>query len=847
MSVLSPEDWQRLEPYFDQLLDLAANQRQACLTDFRDLSAEDRDHLRELLKTHDSDDLKLNQPLLEDAAELVAASIIDSLIGEQLGPYEVGAEIGRGGMGVVYRGQRVDGKFDQDVVIKVLRLGVDTADMQRRFLQERQILADLNHPSIARLLDGGFTADGRPYLVMNFIDGLRIDDYCDQNKLTLKARVRLFLSVIEAVGHAHLHLVIHRDLKPSNVWVDHGGKVHLLDFGIAKITDQNRDADITSTMQQVMTPEYASPEQFLRKNITTASDIYQLGGLLYQLLTGQQPFDLSGKSAAQMEKKVCQTDPALPSRAVTASDESFGANVSPRQLEKLLRGDMDLILQKALRKEPERRYSSAHEFRQDLINWLTGDRILARPDSLRYQTIRLVRRNPLAVTLVATVVVCAVGFTFFHLERITTERDVARLEAERHREVSDFLVNLLKVPDPTASEGREITARELLEDSFPRINDELSDPQTKVRLLKVVGEVAVNLGLYDQAGPALYDVVKYTAEIYGERSLEVAAAKLQLAEMYRLAQMLDDALAPAEDALAIRREGLPADDVEIGKALKVVALIHRNLRNYELAETELREAKTIIDAQLPDSHILHISVVADLAYVLRTVGQVAEAEELYRQTIDQMRLRESEFRLELPSALNNLGYLLRKKEAFAEAEALYREAIVRSERHNGQYHPTTLMFRNNLSGVLLAQDKQSEVVAELKTIIVLQEHLTGHEHWRTAVAHRSLGYFNFTIGEFQDAIEELRIAEQIFEQVLEPNHLWTARATLQLAICLDLTGDSEEGERIWREVRPVLATNTSREDRGVQGLLKRLQTHLPAAAEPWPERLSSLATDVSGQ
>jgi len=643
---------------------------------------------------------------------------------------------------VVYGGQRIDGKFEQAVVIKVIRWGVDSDNARQRFIQERQILANLNHPSIVGLLDGGFTPDGRPYLVMNRIDGQRIDEYCDQENLPLKARVRLFLSVIDAVGHAHLHLVIHRDLKPGNVWVDTAGKVHLLDFGIAKIMGENDEAGITGTMQQVMTPEYASPEQFRRDEITTASDIYQLGAMLYQLLTGQQTFDLAGKSAAQMEQRVCGTDPVVPSRAVTTAGESFSAASSRGQLKKQLRGDMDLILQKALRKEPERRYQSAHELRQDLISWLTGDRIQARPDSLDYQLKRMVRRNRLVVSLVATALVCAVGFTAFHVKSITEERDIARLEADRRREISDFLVNLLKVPDPTTSEGREITARELLEDSAPRINEELSDPQTKVRLLKVVGEVANNLGLYDQAGPALADVVKYTAEIYGDRSAEVATASLHLADMYRRARLTDDAIAAATLGLSIRRELLPADDVEIGRALRIMALIRRQLRAYELAEQELREAMAIIDAKVPATDKLHIRVVADLAFVLRTVGQGEEAEKLYRQSISQMRRRPDEFRAELPGALNNLGYLLRKKEEYAEAEIFYREAIERNETYHGQYHPSTLMFRNNLASVLMSEDKHEDVIAELKTIIAMQEHLTGPDHWRTdytATYSRSCG------------------------------------------------------------------------------------------------------------
>ncbi|MFT5316320.1 MAG: tetratricopeptide (TPR) repeat protein, partial [Candidatus Krumholzibacteriia bacterium] len=831
---------------FDELLDLPKVQRSVWFAEQTDLSSSDHGLLIELLETHDKAELSLDQPLPEVAKEAVSTGIVDVLIGAQLGPFLVGEEIGRGGMGVVYGGKRTDGEFEQDVVIKVLRIGVDSEAMRQRFVQERQILANLSHPSIVRLLDGGFTADGRPYIVMNWINGQRIDDYCNHNTLNLKARVRLFLGVIEAVDHAHAHLVIHRDIKPSNIWVDQDGKVHLLDFGIAKITDETDSPSITATMQRVMTPEYASPEQFRRGNITTATDIYQLGALLYQLLTGRQAFDLTGQSPAQMEQRVCEADPIAPSRAVTSTGADFLTESTTDQLKKLLSGDMDLILQKALRKEAERRYSSAHEFRQDLINWLSGDRVFARPNSLGYQLHRLVKRNLLATAFTVTLLVCGVAFTVFHVKKITAERDIARLEAERRREVSDFLVNLLKVPDPTKSEGREITARELIEDSFPRINDDLSDPETKARLLEVVGEVASNLGLYDQSGPALADVVRYKAEIYGPRSAEVATANIQLAVMHRLAQKPADALVPASDALSIRREIYPAGHIEIGRALKVVALIHRNLREFELAEKELREAKAIIDAELPETNVLHISVVADLAYVLRTVGQAEEAEQLYRQAITQMKARESDFSVELPSALNNLGYLIRKKGDLAEAEGYYREAIRRNESHHGKFHPLTLMFRNNLSGVLIAQGHEAAVIKELKTIIAMQEHLTGTDHWRMAVAYRSLGYYYYMIGEYQLAVGELRTSLQIFNSVLEPGHLWTMRTALQLSLCLDLTGSSEESEQIWGEVRPILATETAQKDRGVESLLSRLSDNLPEGNERWQNRLAELKPEESG-
>jgi len=834
LAPISPDDWHRLEPLFDQLLDLEPAQRADWLRERADLSDTDRAHLGDLLQAHDSVDDKLDTPLPQSATRLVAASMDDPILGETLGPFKVVEEIGRGGMGVVYLGRRTDGDFTQEVVIKVLRVGVDTEDTRRRFLQERQILANLDHPGIVRLLDGGFTPDGRPYIIMNRVVGQRLDNYCDDHQLEIRARIRLFLGVIEAVDHAHRHLIIHRDLKPSNVWVDKEGKVHLLDFGIAKIAAEDDGPELTMTRQRLMTPEYASPEQVRQDDITTASDVYQLGVLLYKLLTGQYPYDLADRSAMEMEKQICETNPVPASRAVSAGGATAGES------KKILRGDLDIILQKTLRKDPARRYLSAHELREDLIRWLNGDRILARPESLIYQAQRFVRRYPVAVILALALVVSSMGFTVFHVQRITTERDHARLESAQRKEVSDFLVNLLRVPDPTAAQGREITARELLEVSIPSIEEGLSDRETKILLYAVVGEVARNLGLHDQAGPALNAVVQHTSALYGPRSLETAAAQAELATLFRLARMFDDAIGPAEDALSIRRELLPAGDVDIGRALKLVAVTHRDLREFELAETEFREAVAILEAGLPADDPLLTVVQIDLAYVLRTVDKGDESEALYRESIPVMRARLDEFHESLPGALNNLAYLLRKKEEYAEAEVLYREAITHNESYFGEAHPSTVTFRNNLAATLRYQGKDEEVIQELKTIIGLEDHLNGATHWRTGSAHRSLGYFLFASGEYDAAVPELRIAANIFTAGLGADHLWTAATVIQLATSLHLAGDHAGAVQSWQQAAPMLQTEAASHDRNVQSTIDRLLTSLPEDDSTWRQKLISL-------
>jgi serine/threonine-protein kinase len=851
MTPITPEDWQRLESYFDELLDLDADERETWLEGFSEPRPGDTELLRGLLEAHAEDDGRLDDPLPEAATRLVAESLEDPLVGTTLGSFRIEEEIGRGGMGVVYRGIRTDGEFDQDVVVKVLRLGVDSEETRRRFLQERQILARLDHPAIVRILDGGFTADGRPYIVMNRIMGRRIDEYCDTEKLDVPARVRLFLSVIEAVDHAHRHLVIHRDLKPSNVWVDDNGKVHLLDFGIAKILDEDAAKGMTKTQHRLMTPEYASPEQFRQSDVTTASDIYQLGNLLYQILTGMLPYGPLGETPHEMEMQICEADPVPASRAVTrvtSGESTLGdpneifANraATPAHLRKVLRGDLDLILMKALRKEPDRRYNTANGFRSDLIRWLSGDRIMARPDSLGYQARRFARRHPVAVALTGALLVCSVAFTLFHVNRVTVERDLAQLEAQRRQEVSDFLVNLLKVPDPTAVGGREVTARELLVDALPRIQADLTDVETKMRLLRVVADVDKNLGLLDEAGEARFQLVFLSTERYGRQSLETADELIELSFLSRFAREFDHALDASQEALAIRRELLPPGHLDIGFALKEVAMAHRELRETETAEVEMAEATLILSAELPVDDPNRVRMVADYAYILRAVGKADSSEALYREAIEQMREDPGEYAGSLPASLNNLAYLLKKKEQFAQAEALYREAIAAIETHYGDSHPQTLMYRNNLAATLQRQGKHQEARVQMEMAIPLTIQLHGEEHWRVGRTWRSLGMLLFIAAEYADSADAFRESVQVFGAGLGPEHLWTATAGALEATSLHMAGEEARADEVWRGAARILDTPDARVDGNVQGMLRLMRDEIPEGQDAWKARLESL-------
>ena len=425
---MTPERWQQVKAVFEEALERAPGERAA----FLDQACRDDDALRRevdsLLASHDDAPGFLDEPL---ALDVLPPSGDDGAArtGRRIGAYRLVREIGHGGMGAVYLAERADGQFQQQVAVKFIRHGIDSATLRRRFRTERQILARLEHPNIARLIDGGVSDDGLPYLAMEYVEGTRIDAYCDAQHLSTNERLRLFLAVCEAVHYAHQNLVVHRDLKPSNILVTESGAVKLLDFGIAKLLDDKDDATqppvdevpLTRTGMRVMTPEYASPEQVRGEPVTTASDVYALGIILYELLAGQRPYRLSGLSPGEVERIVCDQAPARPSTAVTRAAETGDTrpatpeeisrmrSTQPDKLRRRLAGDLDTIVMMALRKDPSRRYGSVGQLSEDIQRHLDGLPVTARPDSVAYRTSKFIRRHWVGVTAAVVVFLSLLG------------------------------------------------------------------------------------------------------------------------------------------------------------------------------------------------------------------------------------------------------------------------------------------------------------------------------------------------------------------------------------------------------------------------------------------------------
>ena len=506
--------WQRIQSLFDQVADLQEPARSeqlakqcpdpALRASVEALLKRDRPHEDALLEAVGS------------AAESLLEDHRDRLIGARVGAYRIVSILGHGGMSTVYRGERDDSKYQQTVAIKVLQHALPHPRLRSRLHSERHILATLDHPSIARLIDSGELEDSTPYLIMEYVDGEAIDAYCNSRTLFVRERIELFIEVCAAVHYAHRNLVVHRDIKASNIYVTDEGVPKLLDFGVAKLLapeSLSHTLPVTRLQERILTPENAAPEQVLGRPITTATDVYALGVLLYQLLSGRSPYRLLSYSQLQLERAICMDDPARPSQMVVAkirgesdSDRSRISDrrgLSPQRLRARLSGDLDAIVAMAMRKEPDRRYPSVEALADDLRRHLLGEPVRARHGDWRYSSVKFVRRHLFAAVTIGVVFVglaTIAGVTLWQNYRIGLARDATAQERDRAQQVSSFLVDVFSQADPFNAQGKEATARQLLDSGADRISGNSNlQPEVRAQLLESIGLAYRHLGLNERA------------------------------------------------------------------------------------------------------------------------------------------------------------------------------------------------------------------------------------------------------------------------------------------------------------------------------------------------------------
>ena len=629
----TPAEWARIEAILDEVLEIEPAARGEALERRCAGDAILRAQVERLLAADSDADQFLETPAMVYAAGIVdaAASAIEAdepeQPGDRIGPYSLIREIGRGGMGRVFLADRADGQFEQHVALKLVRQGPSGGEILGRFLRERQILARLQHPNIARLLDGGVSADGRPYFAMEYVEGEPITAYCDGRSLDINRRLALFALVCDAVQYAHQNLVVHRDLKPSNTMVTSEGQVKLLDFGIAKVlhpdegpgegdVPKGAEATLTRLGSGPMTPEYAAPEQVRGEPVTTATDVYALGALAYELLTGRGPHQLSSLmhppkpgrrwTAAEVERAVTERDIARPSSAVgrttlrasSGKDGEKRNELAPdaiarargtdrRRLRRELRGDLDTIVMTALQKDPARRYASVGALVEDVRRYRSGLPIAARRDSVGYRTSKFVRRHAIGVTATVLVLLSLVG----GLIGTAWQARVASREAAKAREVSRFLSSLFEVADPARTNAADITALDLLDRGATRIETELvGQPDVQADMMLLVGRIYRDLGVYDRAQPLLERRWHCARPARDESSQAAAEAMTELARFWQAKGRPEEAERLQRDVLAMRRNVRRTDHADVGKTLRDLAAVLASRGKLDEAEAFQREA-----------------------------------------------------------------------------------------------------------------------------------------------------------------------------------------------------------------------------------------------------------------
>jgi serine/threonine-protein kinase len=845
------ERWVRVKELFEATADLAPNERAILLNKECDGDTALRREVESLLDSDNQTDGFIEQPVIEIPRDLFPDAQEEPLAGRQFGSYQIIREIGRGGLGAVYLAARADDEYRKEVAIKLVRRGLDTEDILRRFRNERQILAQLDHPNIARLIDGGTTDEGLPYFVMEYVNGEPIGAYCDAHVLTTTERLNLFRKVCATVTYAHQNLVIHRDLKPSNILVASDGEPKLLDFGIAKLLGPEEEA-LAQTMagQQIMTPEYASPEQVKGERITTVSDVYSLGVLLYELLTGQRPYRLKTRTAEEIARAITDQEPARPSTAIATSDHPPSSILHSRSL----RGDLDNIVLMAMRKEPARRYTSVGQFSEDIRRHLEGLPVIARKDTASYRAGKFINRHRIGVAAAALVLLSLVGGIIATLIQVrTSHRERAKAEA-----ISVFLGRTLNASNPDRNPNGQPTVKDILDDASKRLAAEaLSDqPEVRAELQRIIGESYFSLGQYDLAEQNLMAALQTQIRTTGENGIAALRTSVSLATLWSGAKA-DYAKANKfyvthlPRLRAEQKKGTISADY-LASALNGFALLRRAQGDSKEAEMLLREQLTLLPyVSAEQKNGLGIAQ-AVLALTLADQGKFDEAIKIVREKIVAIRARKQEASPELAANLTGLGSFLLENgqtdeslENLREAEGIYRKL----------YSGANLQLGDNLRLQALAffsESKHSEAEARINETLKIYRAATSQQFINYATALMVQGMIYGQTGRIDEAEKLLREAVRIRSENMPETHFLHATANGAL-------GEFLTAQKRFPEAEPFLlashesleksqAANSPRTRRARQRLANLYDAwNKPEQAAPYRALLESNSKSAVGR
>lgn len=855
------EDWERLESLFQHANRLPASERRTFILE----QTADAPALREELLALLACDVSSNGPLSR-AVGLAFVDVVNhqrrAILGQVVGSYKLVSVLGEGGSGTVYLGERADSQYSAQVAVKLVDPATVHGMSRERFRAEKQILASLNHPNIARLLDAGETENGQPYLIMEYIRGEPVDQYCDRKRLDINARLALFNNICAAVQYAHQNLIVHRDIKPANVLVTEDGTPKLLDFGIAKLLDagHGKSRDLTRMNDRLLTPEYASPEQILGGNITTASDTYSLGVVLYQLVCGLRPYNVPAEaSQLELERSICISDPerasvALrPSRGTELPIELIAEarSTTVERLSRQLNGDIDAIVSRALRKEPQHRYSSVEQLAADINRFLNHDAVHARQGNWLYYSRRFAQRHAVGVAASTAFLVFVIGVAVMmsvQRQQIATALEKATEQGERAETVSKFMMDVFKAADPYIHFGKEPTARNLLDEASRRIQSDLGQqPAVRARLLEAIGGSYRRMGQPNRALPLLEEAVSIQKSIdaadimMGSALTELAITQRELARFEDSDRTFTDAInslsngqsreseahalllvdlgrlemarsnpeqakSHLESALRLMKRLRGDHDPEVASILLDLANLHVWQSDFEKAEAIVRTA-TAIYANVPSEHPDRIMAESMLAQIFLYRNDADAAGPLFERILAAQRYVYGSSNGAVADTLSSLGQVREKQGNFAEAESLMREALTihknagSSEAHRVGYLQTLL------GRVLTNRGKTLEAEVMLREALELYSATLPADHQYVASTEYLLGEALLSANKFPDAEAVLMASMNRWKRSDAP--AWrSARSKNALGEALVRQGRTKEGEQILVETYRALASDS---------------------------------------
>jgi len=746
-------DWEKIKSIFAEAVALPVGDRVTYLIKHCDGNDEMLAELRSLLDASDEPDnlIEYNSLDLNSALNAEPKTYTD----KHFGNFRIISEIGRGGMGAVFLAERDDGEFTQQVALKIVRQSIADSAIIERFRRERQILATLNHPNIAMLHDGGVNAEGEPFLAMEYVDGRPLTDYVREKNLSINERLRLFIKVCGAVAFAHRSLIIHRDIKPSNILVTDAGEPKLLDFGLAKVFET--DNANNETVLRAFTPAYASPEQIQGGPVTTAGDVYSLGVVLYELLSGETPFNFEGKAIGEIIEAVTVTEPPLPSRISRANSRSPAID-----------SDLDTITLKALRKTPSRRYATVEAFADDIDRYLDGRPISARPNTFAYRTKKFVKRNRLAVAA-ASVVLIAI---FAALAVSLWQARIARRESAKSEAVNKFLQQMLATAIPgsggSGKRGVQASMIDILDNAAQRLDgDELaSQPEVRAELRQVIGQGYIAQGLNDKAQRLIKAAFEEQVSLYGRDSIQTLRTEMNLAEIYLFKADYDPAFEILERRFQTLRDEFLQNRIEpfffVGM-LNGYALAYRARGNSEVAEQMLRESVEICNQRSVVERLEYTTNL--LTLILLDQGKFDDAKSSQQAVVSKLRLAPDENADKLSAALTLLGSILMEKGELKEAEADLLEA---ERDYRKLYGPDYTAIYDNI---------------------------------------RLQAQVSYLLGNYATAGRKIEIVLDNYRKTSNPKYISFATAMTIQGLILNKTGKPAEAETILREAYKLRTEN----------------------------------------